>query len=300
MRKIGAIADKISATALNDCLYAKGIAGEVRTQDNGWAVWIYSDDKLDEAKLLMERFLENPGAAEHANAAKAGKAKRLKEEAERKKERSKTINMRRRWEKASRASLGRLTLALIIISTIITLLSNFGDNQRIKHLLLISTYYFDINFPFLIEIRNGQIWRLFTPMFLHFGIMHLVFNMLWLRDLGGMIEALEGPWSLGVKVAVIQIISALVQYSLVSPLFGGMSGVVYGLFGYIWMKRKYDPLSGCQLHQSTVTMMLIWFALCFTPIIPNVANGVHAAGLAVGASWGWLSSGGLGRALKRL
>ena len=66
-----------------------------------------------------------------------------------------------------------------------------------------------------------------------------------------------------------------------------MSGVVYGLLGYIWMRGKFDPGSGLYLHPSTVTMMIIWFFACFTPIIPNVANAAHAAGLVIGIAWGY-------------
>jgi len=73
-------------------------------------------------------------------------------------------------------------------------------------------------------------------------------------------------------------------------MFGGMSGVVYGLLGYIWLRGKFDPGSGLYLHPSTVTMMAIWFVACFTPIIPHVANAAHAAGLVMGLGWGYLSS----------
>jgi GlpG protein len=69
-----------------------------------------------------------------------------------------------------------------------------------------------------------------------------------------------------------------------------MSGINYALLGYVWMKGKYDPGSGLYLHPQTITMMLIWFVLCFTPIIKNVANTVHAVGLAMGVMWGLISS----------
>ena len=69
-----------------------------------------------------------------------------------------------------------------------------------------------------------------------------------------------------------------------------MSGVVYGLLGYIWVKGKFDPASGLFLNSQTAVMMLVWFFLCLAKIIPNVANTVHAAGLIVGLAWGFISS----------
>ena len=70
-----------------------------------------------------------------------------------------------------------------------------------------------------------------------------------------------------------------------------MSGVVYALLGYIWMKGTFDPGSGYFLHPSTVGMMLIWFVLCFTPLMPiGIANTVHAIGLGLGIAWGYISA----------
>jgi GlpG protein len=134
------------------------------------------------------------------------------------------------------------------------------------------------------------VWRLITPIFIHFDPIHILFNMLWLRDLGSMIEGRQSSWRLAVLVLVIAVCSDLAQYFVDGPVFGGMSGVVYGLLGYIWMRGKFDPGSGLYLHPSTVTMMIIWFFACFTPLIPHVANGTHAAGLIVGLAWGYLSS----------
>jgi len=294
MRKIGTIADKAKAEAFADFLYSKGIGAEARRLNGEWAIWVHSDDQLDEARLILTSFMEDPDSDEHAAAIEAARIKRSEEEARQKKDRSKTIHMRKRWQRASSGMPGPLTLTLIIISVAVFLLTGMGENDAVLRYLYIADVevrggYYYLR-PFLTDILNGQVWRLFTPMFIHLGFMHIIFNMLWLRDLGGMIESLEGPLRLGVKIAVIQVVSALFQYYFFDPVFGGMSGVVYGLFGYVWMRHKYDPFSGYMLHPSTVTMMLIWFFLCFTPIIPGIANGVHAAGLATGVAWGWLSS----------
>jgi GlpG protein len=138
------------------------------------------------------------------------------------------------------------------------------------------------------EIMKGEIWRLFTPIFIHFGLIHLAFNMLWLWDLGNMVEDRKGTLFLAVFILIVSGSSNWVQYLMAGPVFGGMSGVVYGLLGYIWMKGKYDPASRLALHKMTVIMMIGWFFLCF--FLPNVANWVHGVGLMVGIAWGYLTS----------
>jgi GlpG protein len=140
-------------------------------------------------------------------------------------------------------------------------------------------------------VVHGEVWRLVTPIFIHFSILHILFNMLWLRDLGSMIEGRQSSLHLLVLVIAIGIISNLAQfYSSHSFMFGGMSGVIYGLLGYIWMRGKFDPASGLFVHSSTVSMMIIWFFLCLFGVIPHVANAAHGAGLVLGIAWGYLAS----------
>ena len=99
-------------------------------------------------------------------------------------------------------------------------------------------------------------------------------------------------------VLAIAVVSNLCQYLYDGPLFGGMSGVAYGLFGYIWIKSRVEPSSGFYMHQTTVMVMLVWFVLCFTPVLGGVANGAHAAGLANRCS-GWHSCHAAWRRLGR-
>jgi membrane associated rhomboid family serine protease len=140
------------------------------------------------------------------------------------------------------------------------------------------------------EIRSGQVWRLVAPIFIHLGLMHIFFNMFWLRDLGSMIEARQGSLWLAVLVTALGVVSNLAQYLVSGPDFGGMSGVVYGLVGYIWMRGKYDPASGLVLHPATLLMMVIWFFVCLAGLFGSVANMAHFAGLVMGIAWGYLSS----------
>ena len=74
-----------------------------------------------------------------------------------------------------------------------------------------------------------------------------------------------------------------------------MSGVVYALFGYVWIKSKFDPGDGLFIDQSTAIILLAWFFLCFTMPVGTlsgggVANFAHAGGLISGALWGYISA----------
>jgi rhomboid protease GlpG len=71
-------------------------------------------------------------------------------------------------------------------------------------------------------------------------------------------------------------------------LFGGLSGVAYALFGYLWMKGQYEPEQGMILHPNTITTMLLWLVLCMTGLLGPIANAAHVVGLLVGVAFGAL------------
>ena len=69
-----------------------------------------------------------------------------------------------------------------------------------------------------------------------------------------------------------------------------MSGVIYGLFGYVWVKTRLDPADGFRLDPTVAIIMFGLFLLCFTGIFGGIANWAHAGGLAVGIVWGYASA----------
>jgi GlpG protein len=89
---------------------------------------------------------------------------------------------------------------------------------------------------------GGQYWRLVTPAFLHFGWLHIVFNSLWLWELGGKVERVMGHMNMFGLFLVIATVSNASQFAFGGPgLFGGMSGVVYGLLGFSWVAPLLQP-----------------------------------------------------------
>jgi len=292
MRLIGHLAEEKSARIFADYLYVQKIESHLEFEKaDGWGVWINDEDRLEEAARLLTAFRLNPADPKYRAEAKSAAELRAEAEKDEAKYRKKLSDRRHLFRPLRDYGFGPLTFVLIAISVVVCLLSRLGNDPRpILGLFITDFTTFDPFGPRLPEILHGQVWRLITPIFIHFGLLHILFNMLWLRDLGSMIEGRQSSRLLAVLVLVIAAGSNLAQFWYGGPVFGGMSGVVYGLLGYIWMRGKFDPGSGLYLHPSTVTMMIIWFFACFTPIIPHVANAAHAAGLVMGIVWGYLSS----------
>lgn len=138
----------------------------------------------------------------------------------------------------------------------------------------------------------GEYWRLLTPMFLHFGVFHIAFNGLWLWEFGRRIEAMAGSLHLLMLVLVCGAVSNWSQYLWGGPsLFGGMSGVLYALLGYLWIRNWLAPHPALALPRGVIGFMLVWLLLCLTGIIDmfmrgSIANAAHVSGLLVGMALG--------------
>lgn len=199
------------------------------------------------------------------------------------------------------AAIGPLTAVLMGLSVVLAIWSRLGADRMAVRPFLISEFPRGLMETALPEVVGGEVWRLVTPIFLHFGIMHLLFNMMWLKELGTGIENLVSTRSLFLLTLVSGVVGNLGQYVAQGPFFGGMSGVVYALFGYVWMKAKFQPMSGFRLDKQTVLWMVGWFVLCLTGAVGPVANVAHGAGLVVGVIWGFLSAKSANRpAIERI
>lgn len=65
-------------------------------------------------------------------------------------------------------------------------------------------------------------------------------------------------------------------------MFGGISGVVFGLFGSLWFKTYFDRQQGIVLRPFVSWMFFVWMLLCMTPVVQGVANMSHVSGLVCG------------------
>lgn len=298
MRKIGTLPQQREALTFSNYLHSRGIANQAELNRAGeWEIWVTRDDQLTEAENELEAFREDSTRPEYQQGAALGKEKLTTEQRELKRSRAQVIDARTRWGSQLQTPRPGAVTGLFVAASVMTFILQYAHDNSEAFRINIEDMFFITHrlWPFmnwdptLPEVRHGEVWRLFTPCLLHFGILHILFNMMWLYQLGSAIEHTEGPLKLLFQILVIGILSNVAQFYVTGPTFGGMSGVVYGLFGFTWMCAKYDPGRKYFLDRNTVTMMIIWFFLCMANVIQHVANTVHGVGLAVGIIWGGIS-----------
>lgn len=188
-------------------------------------------------------------------------------------------------------------LALIACSLLITLGFFWYPGQQVflwtSFTPLLPQMTHILSAPISETLISGQWWRLITPIFLHFGWMHLVFNLMWLWVLGGAIERQQGSVRLLLLVVCAALISNTAQFVFNdSSLFGGMSGVVYACLGYTWLWDRRHPGSRLGLTNGLMLFMLLWLVFGMLPVSQAMglymANEAHLGGLLAGFAFALL------------
>jgi GlpG protein len=279
MRLIGHLKNEDSAKTFSGYLASLDIRNLIEPDAEGWAIWILSEDQIDPGQQALAAFVLNPADKKYQSASQAAEVMERERRLDATKAAKRFHDRDSIWANSNQAPL---TLALIGICVMVTLVIGFYPTFHDFQRLAID----DGKDGFLANVRAGQVWRLITPIFVHLFPVHLIFNMLWLLDLGATIEKRQGMVKLAVLVLVLGVASNLGQYYVSGPASGGMSGVIYGLFGYIWMRSRGDPSCGLGLSPNAVSIMLVWYVVCLTGLIGPVGNASHTVGLVLGCLWG--------------
>ena len=322
MRLLGELKDREQATVFSSYLLVKGIESHFdRDEGDPCEVWVKDEDQFKEAYADFQEFLENPGDQKYSSSVR--QAKSIAKEAEKKRQ-----QIQKRIVKVQNNSMSRrptLTLLLMAICGLVALASEFGEVPR-DHSVNQALQFVSVPAPDgqaikassgdpdgidvrSVSIRRGEIWRVVTPIFIHYGIMHILFNLYMFFQFGSLIENRYGTLKFGLiclaSAALSNLAQGFVPYEIggsppgltngtMITSFGGMSGVVYGLFGFVWMKSIFDRKFGFKIPQSTVIILIAWLFLCMLPDgmapVRSVANWAHGIGLLVGMAIGYLSS----------
>ncbi|MBM3999093.1 MAG: rhomboid family intramembrane serine protease [Planctomycetes bacterium] len=308
MRQIGTLATDVLANRFTSHLATLGIDAIAEQDGDAWTIWVREEDQRGPSTAALLEFQSNPNDARYQGAEKAAESLRRERSRRAESAHRAIIDIRGRWRAGSRAGRRRppVTMALVFLTGLVTLGGWFGKLPpksvggalyRELHFTDRSTVIPGSRVDSFMSIRAGEAWRLITPIFLHFDAQHLIFNMIMFYYLAGQMERLRGPVRLGALIAVVAVVSNVAEASVSMHGFGGMSGVVYGLLGYVWMKSINEPASGFHIDQLMLILAIAWFFLCWFDVLGmNVANYAHAGGLASGIAIGLLPSGRVGPA----
>lgn len=302
MRQIGTLPRKLDPKPFADHLLKLGMKVRIDDQPEGWLVWIYNEDHISQAREELDTYARQPDDPRYREAARTADEIRRKEKQLDREFRKNDRDASRIWN-APTFRDRPLTTILIIACAVIFFLQNL-PNGRYRSIptggaliqrLVFSRLEVDaeghIRNRGLQDIRQGEVWRLFTPTLMHGSLLHILFNMLWLARFGTMIEIKRGT----VRLAILYLIAAAVstygdyvwmERMEVVKILLGMSGVIYAMFGYIWIKSMYEPEQGLAVGPGTVQVLILWLVICMTGVIGSVANAAHFVGLAVGIALG--------------
>ncbi len=184
-----------------------------------------------------------------------------------------------------------LTLSLVGICIVLAFLAPLNGPTELTWALLFPDFSYGTRVIVLSQVLDNftliQLFNMISPILLHGGPLHLVFNMLWLWELGKRIEQQQSTFVMALAILFLGLVSNTAQYLYGGGNnFGGMSGVVYGLFAYIWMWQVVDPRSGLALPKSLIIFMLVSLVAMTLLQLNIIANEAHLGGFLAGVVYG--------------
>ena len=260
------------AHLLANYLTSQSISATVMQSDKEFVVVLDDHAHVDRAKVIAEDFLTNPTHPKYQQAAwDSGKNVQLAPSGS-------GFSVKNIINDAVKAPFTSVVFLLCVAVYTLSLLGLFAPIAQ--HLLMQ---------PFSVLSENHEWWRLLGPAFIHFSALHIIFNLLWWGMLGARIERTLGVSMLLIVFLVSATISNAAQAIFSDPvqanlyLFGGLSGVVYAVMGFVWWLGWLRPSWGLSLPNSIVGFMLVWLVLGYADILwVNMANAAHTAGLISG------------------
>ena len=124
-------------------------------------------------------------------------------------------------------------------------------------------------------------WTLFTAIYLHGSLLHILFNVLWIRQLGPAVEQVYGPARLVIIFTVSGVLGFVVSNWLGVPFTVGASGSIFGLLGaMVAFGRRRGGEYGAMVLRQYGQWALVMFVLGF--FMSGVNNLAHAGGFVGG------------------
>ncbi len=249
-------------------LLSLGIQADLRESPEQGYIIFCAENKRLQAKDEFEVFILQPHASKYQQAAwDRGETVTIN---------TGELSLVNNFKDNFLAHAGMVTLSIFTFCWLVFLASELGWAQQIFYSL---QFYKQLS----LDAVLADPIRLLGPAFFHFSWLHIVFNTMWWWQLGGSIEKTLGKGTLINILLISAIISNLGQYLVSGANFGGLSGVVYALVGFVWWFGYLAPEQGLSLTKPVVGFLLFWLVLGYVDLLPvNVANTAHLLGLLSG------------------
>ncbi|MFC3393937.1 rhomboid family intramembrane serine protease GlpG [Brenneria rubrifaciens] len=259
--RVIALSNPRLAQAFVDYMHTQGVSLEMRSTGQEAELWLADDAHLTQVQQALDIFLHDPlnpryqAASWQTGSTDSG------------------IQYRRfSYLQTLKRQAGPLTLLIMIVSVAVFALMKISGYERVMLLLA----YPDAG-------QQWQLWRWFSHALLHFSVLHILFNLLWWWYLGGPVEKVLGTRKLLVITLVASLVSGWVQSQFSGIYFGGLSGVVYALMGYVWLRGEREPEGYLFMPRSLMVFALLWLIAGYFDILGmSIANAAHVAGLVIG------------------
>ena len=276
MIKVASLPISVDLKVFSQILYQQGLVHRINEESGQQVIWAESETEANLVRQALVEWSQRPAEARVAPAEMTGRGFDLGP-----------------WFLRALAGLKNspITWLLILVSTFVAVLSRLGSQLR-----PVADWFYPLlptdSFRSLLLGIDGiaELVRTFTPMFLHFGELHFVFNMMWLWYFGKQLENLQPKWFFALLVLLTAFVSNTTQYLVLDyNNFGGMSGVDYGLLAYAWVIHFFMPRSGILMNNSMFVFFVV--ALVLMEIFAGswIATAAHVSGLLTGLIIGLLA-----------
>lgn len=291
MRQIGSLDSETLAQRFVDFLKTIDISAQVDEDDDKWLIWVRDENQLELAREELGKFQADSEAERYREAGQRASEIRAAEIQQRMAVKKNLHKVRGNWS-GPISKRAPVVMWLMIGCVAAAIFSARFWNDNAAPSLVDSTLKFANLYDAqwdgtaFFNVRSGQIWRIITPIFLHGGPTHIAMNLYMLYVFGTRIEPkLGSPRFLGLVLATA-IVPNLMQAVITGPNFVGISGVVYGLIGYMLVRRK----DGYYISQFLLIIVGAFFVIDLFNLVPgrHVAVWAHVGGFVVGALYGYL------------
>lgn len=253
-------------------LRQQGVSHRITPEGNFQVLWLENPEYAEPVLNALNQFLESPAfrtgvhQASHSPVYQGG-----------------------RWQPSP--GHAPLVLGIIVVAVVLAWMTGLGSSVLSASLTFVDPRHYEWgSFAERLSaitdtLASGQIWRLISPDFLHFSWTHVIFNSVMLWFLGSQVEWFDGRGRVIALFLVTSLVSNGLQFAVSGPLFGGLSGVVYGILGYCWLSQRRQPRF--QFPSALIVFAVVWMVIGFTPLpewlgIGRMANEAHLGGFVAG------------------